>query len=54
MRVVAMAVEYLLKQGVCMFYYVDDWLKVAELRSLLLVHLSFVLQKVQDLGFLIN
>ena len=35
-------------------FYLDDWLLVAESRSLLLVHLSLVLQKVQDLGFLIN
>ena len=37
-----------------MFYYQDDWLKVAESNSLLLVHLSLVLQKVQEHGFLIN
>ena len=37
-----------------MFYYLDDWLTVPDSRSLLLVHLSLVLQKVQDLGFLIN
>ena len=37
-----------------MFYYLGDWLIVAESRSLLLVHLSLVLQKVQVLVFLIN
>ena len=37
-----------------MFYYLDDWFIVAESRSLLSVHCFLVLQKEQDLGFLIN
>ena len=37
-----------------MFYYLDDWLIVAESRSLLLFYLFLVLRRVQDLGFLVN
>ena len=53
-RVVATVVEFLRKQGVRMFYYLDDWLIVAESKSLLLFHLSLVLRRIQDLGFLVN
>ena len=54
MRVVATLVGHLRRLGLRLFYYLDDWLLVAESRDLLETHLRTILQWNRDLGFLVN
>ena len=53
-RVVATRVGHLRRLGIQVFYYLDDWLLVAESKELLELHLQTPLQWTQDLGFLMN
>ena len=53
-RVVATLVGHLRRLGVRVFYYLDDWLLVAESKELLELHLQTTLQWTQDLGFLVK
>ena len=53
-RVVATLVAHLRLQGIRNFYYLDDWLLVAESQTLLLSHLQTTLQLSQSPGFIIN
>ena len=53
-RVVATLVGHLRRLGLRLFYYLDDWLLVAESRDLLESHLRTTLQWTRDLGFLVN
>ena len=53
-RLVATVIAHLRLQGIRIFYYLDDWLIVAESQSLLLSHLQTTLQLVQNLGFIVN
>ena len=53
-RLVATVVAHLRREGVRIFYYLDDWLIVAESRDLLLQHRDRSLELAQSLGFLIN
>ena len=53
-RVVATLVAHLRRLGLRMFYYLDDWLLVAESKELLESHLQTALRWTQDLGFLVN
>ena len=53
-RVVATLVGHLRCLGLQVFYYLDDWLLVAESKELLELHLQMTLQWTQDLGFLVN
>ena len=53
-RVVATLVGHLRHLGIRIFYYLDDWLLVAESKELLELHLQTTLQWTQDLGFLEN
>ena len=53
-RVVATLMGHLRRLGLRVFYYLDDWLLVAESKELLELHLQTTLQWTQDLGFLVN
>ena len=53
-REVATVVAHLRLQGIRIFYYLDDWLLVAESQMLLLAHLQATLQLSQSLGFIFN
>ena len=53
-RVVATLVGHVRRLGLRLFYYLDDWLLVAESRDLLETHLRTTLQWTRDLGFLVN
>ena len=53
-RVVATPVAHLRLQGIQIFYYIDDWLLVAESQTLLLSHLQTTLQLSQSLVFITN
>ena len=53
-RELAMVVAHLRLQGIRIFYYLDDWLLVAESQMLLLAHLQATLQLSQSLGFIVN
>ena len=53
-RVVATLVGHLRRLGLRVFYYLDDWLLVAESKEFLDLHLQTTLQWTQDLGFLVN
>ena len=53
-RVVATLVGHLRRLGLRVFYYLDDWLLIAESKELLELHLQTTLQWTQDLGFLVN
>ena len=53
-RVVATLVGHLRQLGLRLFYYLDDWLLVAESRDLLESHLRTTLLWTRDLGFLVN
>ena len=53
-RVVATLVGHLRRLGIRVFYYLDDWLLVAESKELLELHLQTTLLWTQDLGFLVN
>ena len=53
-RVVAMVIAHLRLQGIRIFYYLDDWLLVAESQSLLQSHLQATLQLAHSLGFIVN
>ena len=53
-REVAKVVAHLRLQGIRIFYYLDDWLLVAESQTLLLAHLQATLQLSQSLGFIVN
>ena len=52
-RVVATLVGHLRRLGLRLFFYLDDWLLVAESRVLLESHLRTTLQWTRDLGFLV-
>ena len=52
-RVVISLVGHLRRLGLRLFYYLDDWLIVAESRVLLEAHLRSTLQWTLDLGFLV-
>ena len=53
-RVVSVVAAHLREQGLRVFYYLDDWLLVADSQDLLLKHLSLLLNLVQKLGFIVN
>ena len=53
-RLVATVIAHLRLQGIGIFYYLDDWLIVAESQSILQSHLQTTLQLVQNLGFIVN
>ena len=53
-RLVATVIAHLRLQGIRIFYYLDDWLIVAESQSVLQSHLRTTLQLVQNLGFIVN
>ena len=53
-RIVATVIGHLRLQGVRIFYYLDDWLLVAESRPLLESHLLTTLQLSQRLGCIVN
>ena len=53
-RVVATVIAHLRLQGFRIFYYLDDWLLVAESQSLLQSHIQATLQLAQNLGFIVN
>ena len=53
-RVVATLVGHLRRLGFRVFYYLDDWLLVAESKELLELHLQTTMQWTQDLGFPVN
>ena len=53
-RVVATVIAHLRLQGIRIFYYLDDWLLVAESQSLLQSHLQATLHLAQSLGFIVN
>ena len=53
-RVVATLVGHLRRLGLRVFYYLDDWLLVAESKELLELLLQTTLQWTQDLRFLVN
>ena len=53
-RVVATLVGHLRQLGLRLFYYLDNWLLVAESRDLLESHLRTTLLWTRDLGFLVN
>ena len=53
-RIVATVIAHLRLQGIRIFYYLDDWLLVAESHSLLHSHLQATLQLAQSLGFIVN
>ena len=53
-RVVATVIAHLRLQGIRIYYYLDDWLLVAESQSLLQSHLHATLQLAQSLGFIFN
>ena len=53
-RLVSTLVGYLRCRGICIHYYLDDWLIVASSQSLLLSHLQESLLCAQSVGFLIN
>ena len=53
-RVVASVIGHLRRLGVRIFYYLDDWLLVAESLVLLESHLQTTLELSQKLGFIIN
>ena len=53
-RIVATVIGHLRLQGIRIFYYLDDWLLVAESRPLLESHLLTTLRLSQRLGFIVN
>ena len=53
-REVATVVAHLRLQGIRIFYYLYDWLLVAESQTLLLAHLQATLQLSHSLGFIVN
>ena len=53
-RIVATVIAHLRLQGIRIYYYMDDWLLVAESQSLLQSHLQATLQLAQRLGFIVN
>ena len=53
-RIVATFIGHLRRQGIRIFYYLDDWLLVAESQALLESHLQITLELSQKLGFIIN
>ena len=53
-QIVATVIAHLRLQGIRIFYYLDDWLIVAESQSLLQSHLQVTLQLAKDLGFIVN
>ena len=53
-RIVATVIGHLRLQGIRIFYYLDDWLLIAESRPLLESHLLTTLQLSQRLGFIVN
>ena len=52
-RVVASVLARLRLQGIRIYFYLDDWLLVAESQSLLQSHLLATLQLAQSLGFIV-
>jgi len=53
-RLVATVMGHLRLLGIRIFYYLDDWLLLAEDKCLLESHLQVTLQLTQSLGFIIN
>ena len=53
-RVVVTLVCHLRRLGLRVFYYLDDWLLVAESKELSELHLQTTLQWTQNLGFVVN
>ena len=53
-RIFATVIGHLRRQGIRIFYYLDDWLLVAESQALLESHLQITLELSQRLGFIIN
>ena len=53
-RVFALISEWAHQRGVHVLQYLEDWLVIAELRTLLLQHQGLVLQLFRDLGIVVN
>ena len=53
-RLVAVLIASLRQSGIQIFHYLDDWLLVANSRSLLELHLQKTLELTHRLGFLVN
>ena len=53
-RVVATLIAHLRRLGLRIFYYLDDWLLVAESKELLESHLRIMVSITQSVGFLVN
>ena len=53
-RIVRAVAAELRKKGLRLFCYLDDWLLVAQSRTVLLHHRDLLLRVITDLGFLIN
>ena len=53
-RLVAVLIVSLRQSGIRIFHYLDDWLLVANSRTLLVLHLQKTLELTQRLGFLVN